>query len=249
MRGAGPGDAPRTVFDDLAKPVPDRPRSVATDRPVHLARVEARTSINTLASAIQSVILPTNWDSVGGPMSISQLGNALIISADANTHSQIEKVLDLFRQRWATLKTVSLRAWWLPLTEDRLNELLTNETNETVGEKAAFGVIDEAAFKKLLTQQGQADAPIGYRATVTCYNGQTVSTVAGDQSVAVLTTTTLSARAANPPVSPAAQTAPAIARFAAGESWPATAGVPHARQTAAHARPRCWRRFAPARFR
>ena len=118
-------------------------------------------------------------------MSISQLGNALIVSADANTHSQIEKLLDLFRQRWGTLKTVSVRAWWLPLTEDRLNELLTNETNGTGGEKAAFGEIDQAAFKKLLAQQGQADAPIGYRATVTCYNGQTVSTVAGDQSVAI----------------------------------------------------------------
>jgi hypothetical protein len=162
--------------------VPDRPQSVATDRPAHLAQVEARTSITTLVSAIQSVISPTNWDSVGGPMSISQLGNALIVSADANTHSQIEKLLDLFRKRWGTLKTVSVRAWWLPLTEDQLNELLANAVD---GEKSAFGVIDEAAFRKLIAAQSQADAPIGYRATVTCYNGQTVSTVAGDQSVAV----------------------------------------------------------------
>jgi hypothetical protein len=106
--------------------VPDRPRTVASDRPTHLAQVEARTSINSLVSAIQSVISPTNWDNVGGPMSISQLGNALIVSADANTHSQIEKLLDLFRQRWGTLKTVSVRAWWLPLTEDQLNSLLTD---------------------------------------------------------------------------------------------------------------------------
>ena len=106
--------------------VPDRPRTVATDRPTHLAQVEARTSISSLVSAIQSVISPTNWDSVGGTMSISQLGNALIVSADANTHSQIEKLLDLFRQRWGTLKTVSVRAWWVPLTDDQLNELLTD---------------------------------------------------------------------------------------------------------------------------
>jgi hypothetical protein len=162
--------------------VPDRPRTVATDRPVHLAQVEARTSINTLVSAIQAVISPTNWDSVGGAMSITQLGNALIVSADANTHSQIEKLLDLFRQRWGTLKTVSVRAWWLPLTEEQLNEFLADGSGD---EKPAFGVIDEAAFKKLLAAQSQTDAPIGYRATVTCYNGQTVGAVAGDQSVAI----------------------------------------------------------------
>jgi hypothetical protein len=162
--------------------VPDRPRTVATDRPAHLAQVEARTSINTLVSAIQAVISPTNWDSAVGPMSISQLGNALIVSADPNTHSQIEKLLDLFRRRWGTLKTVSVRAWWLPLTEDQLNELLTQGANE---EKPAFGVIAEAAFTKLVAAQSQAERPIGYRATVTCYNGQTVSTVAGDQSLAI----------------------------------------------------------------
>jgi hypothetical protein len=162
--------------------VPDRPRTVATDRPTHLAQAEARTSVNTLVSAIQSVISPTNWDSVGGPMSISQLGNALIVSADSNTHSQIEKLLDLFRQRWGTLKTVSVRAWWLPLTEDQLNGLLSEGAG---GEKPAFGVIDETAFKKLIAAQSQTDGPIGYRATVTCYNGQTVGTVAGDQSIAI----------------------------------------------------------------
>jgi hypothetical protein len=162
--------------------VPDRPRTVANDRPAHLAQVEGRTSINTLVSAIQSVISPTNWDSVGGAMSISQLGNALIVSADANTHSQIEKLLELFRQRWGTLKTVSVRAWWLPLTEDQLNSLVAGSGVE---KGSAFGVIDEAAFTKLLEAQSQADGPIGYRATVTCYNGQTVGAVAGDQSVAI----------------------------------------------------------------
>jgi hypothetical protein len=115
-------------------------------------------------------------------MSISQLGNALIVSADANTHSQIEKLLDLFRQRWGTLKTVSVRAWWLPLTDDQLNALVADGGGE---KSSAFGVIDEAAFKKLVTAQSQADGSIGYRATVTCYNGQTVGTIAGDQSLAI----------------------------------------------------------------
>jgi hypothetical protein len=161
--------------------VPDKPRSVQTDRPAHLGQVEARTSINTLVSAIQAVISPSGWDTVGGPMSISQLGNALIVSADANTHSQIEKLLDLFRKRWGTLKTVSVRAWWLPLTEDQLNGLLAGGENE----KPAFGIVDEAAFKKVLDTQKQDGGPAGYRAAITCYNGQTVSAIAGDQSIAV----------------------------------------------------------------
>ncbi|MEX2138550.1 MAG: hypothetical protein WD894_04775 [Pirellulales bacterium] len=163
--------------------VPDRPRTVQTDRPAHLGQVEARTSINNLVGAIQSTISPTNWNAVGGTMSISQLGNALIVSADANTHSQIETLLDLFRERWGTLKTVSVRAWWLPLTENQLNGLLADE--KATEDRPAFGIIDEGRFKKLLDAQQQGDGSIGYRATITCYNGQTVSAVAGDQSVAV----------------------------------------------------------------
>jgi type II secretory pathway component GspD/PulD (secretin) len=163
--------------------VPDRPRTVQNDRPAHLGQVEARTSINNLVSAIQSTISPTNWDAAGGAMSISQLGNALIVSADANTHSQIETLLDLFRKRWGTLKTVSVRAWWLPLTENQLNELLPDE--KAADERLAFGMIDDERFKRLLDAQQQEGGSIGYRAAITCYNGQTVSAVAGDQTVAV----------------------------------------------------------------
>jgi type II secretory pathway component GspD/PulD (secretin) len=162
--------------------VPDKPQSVRTDRPPHLAQFEARTSVSGLVQTIQSVISPTNWDQAGGPMSISQLGNALIVSADTNTHSQIEKLLDLFRKRWGTLKTVSVRAWWVPLTENQLNELVAGAG---AADRLAFGLVDEAAFKKLLDSHRQDNSPSGYRAAITCYNGQTVGAIAGDQTIAV----------------------------------------------------------------
>jgi hypothetical protein len=162
--------------------VPDRPQSVRTDRPMHLAQFEARTSVSGLVQTIQSVISPTNWNLAGGPMSISQLGNALIVSADTNTHAQIEKLLDLFRKRWGTLKTVSVRAWWVPLTEKQLNDLVADDQ---AADRAAFGLVDEAAFQRLLDSQQQGNSPIGYRAAITCYNGQTVGAIAGDQTIAV----------------------------------------------------------------
>jgi hypothetical protein len=165
--------------------VPDRPKSVANPRPTHLAQVEARSSVNNLVSAIQSTISPSSWDSVGGPMSITQFGNALLVSADANTHSQIEKLLDLFNKRWGTLKTVTVQAWWVPLGDDQLAELLSPNQNAPAAAKPPFGVVDEVAFKKLLSAQREANGSTGYRAAITCYNGQTVNTVAGGESLAV----------------------------------------------------------------
>lgn len=139
----------------------------------------ARTSIDDLVQAITSTIAPTSWSEVGGEGSIARLGNALLISAEPKTHEQIESLLTLFRQRWKTLRTVTVRAHWLWLSEPQLATLLP----ERAGDKSSYGVVDEVAWQK--RPQPDPKQGSGYRAVLTCYNGQTVHVLAGGQTLAV----------------------------------------------------------------
>ena len=146
-----------------------------------------RTSMDELIEAISSTIEPTQWDSVGGPCSIARLGTALLISATAPMHEQIENLLDSFRKRWGTLRTISLEADWLWLTKPQLAALLAARQAKP-GEPAAFGLVDEPAWQKLAEPAGKEGAQqrAGYHAVVTCYNGQIAHAVSGGQTVAVV---------------------------------------------------------------
>lgn len=144
-----------------------------------------RTSMDQLIDAITDTINPTSWDEVGGPASIAQLGTTLIISADRNSHDQIEGLLTLFRERWKTLRTISVRAHWLWLDDDQIAALL--EKPEGGAESGPYGLVNEAAWRQLLNRPADEGQPQRrrYRAVVTCYNGQTVHVLSGGQSLAV----------------------------------------------------------------
>jgi hypothetical protein len=148
-----------------------------------------RSSIDDLIKAITTTINPGVWEEVGGPASISSLGNSLIVSADEQTHQQIDTLLDLFRKRWGTLRTVSVRAYWFWLTDAQIAALVpeAEAAKARSGEMPAFGLANPQAWQKHLEQLAQDKAPQrpGYRAVLTCYNGQTVYAIAGGQSLAV----------------------------------------------------------------
>jgi len=139
----------------------------------------ARTSMDELIDAITGTIAPQQWDEVGGSASISRLGTTLLISADPQMHQQIESLLDSFRQRWATLRTISIDAEWRWLTVAQLRSLLAKAPQ--AGRDAAFGLVDQTAWGKLDEKAPVATDPqrAGYHAVVTCYNGQTVHAVSG----------------------------------------------------------------------
>ena len=144
--------------------------------------------MDDLIQAITSTISPSSWDEVGGPGTISRLGNALLISSTRQNHDQIESLLQLFRQRWGTLRTISVRAWWLWLDEAQVAPLLTGGKAPAEGEAVpAFGVVDLQLWDKLIAELAGPDRPaqLGYRASLTCYNGQTVSTQTARQSLLV----------------------------------------------------------------
>ncbi|HVW00364.1 MAG TPA: hypothetical protein VHB77_08490, partial [Planctomycetaceae bacterium] len=86
-----------------------------------------RTSLTDLIQAIKNTISPQSWSEAGGEASISQIGTSLLISADDETHTQIDELLNLFRKRWGTLRTVSVRAQWLWLNDAQLERLLVRD--------------------------------------------------------------------------------------------------------------------------
>jgi hypothetical protein len=148
---AGPSDTPRTSFDDLI-------------------------------DAITSTIEPTNWDHVGGPGSIAPLGNSLLISATPRMHEAITALMDGLRKRWGTLRTISVQADWLWLGDSQVAALLASQ-GEKPAEPRAFGLVNDAAWDSLVKELRQAGDKhqAGYRAVITCYNGQTVHTMSGTQ--------------------------------------------------------------------
>jgi hypothetical protein len=121
---------------------------------------------------------------VGGPATIKSLGASLVVSAPTNIHQQIAALLDLFRKRWGSLRTVSLEAHWLWLTEDQV--AAATAEGKGMNPPAPFGALSEAAWKTLQQQARAEDQKRkNYHAVVTCYNGQTVSTLSGAQRLIV----------------------------------------------------------------
>ena len=86
--------------------------------------------------------------------------------------------MNLFRERWGSLRTVSVIADWVWLTEPQLNALLARDAE-------AFGLVAEDRWQQFRDAPRDPDARSGYSATITCQNGQTVHTLAGGQTLAV----------------------------------------------------------------
>ena len=145
-----------------------------------------RTSLGEIVSTITTAIAPSTWDEAGGSGTIHEVGNSLLISATPQVHRQIEELLNLFRERWRSLRTLSIRACWLWLSDAEFTPLLMSDERAGNDKQASpYGVISADAWKALLAAATGPDAPTGYRVAVTCYNGQMVSAVSSSQSLAV----------------------------------------------------------------
>lgn len=145
-----------------------------------------QTSLTSLIEAIKTTVSPELWQEEGGG-SIAPLGTTMIVSADEDTHQQIDDMLNLFRKRWGTLRTISVQAWWLWLNDTELATLLENPTQpKPAGGIRAFGLVKDDAWKTIIDARQKAGGQkAGWRAAITSYNGQTVHTMSGGQSLLV----------------------------------------------------------------
>lgn len=143
-----------------------------------------RTSMDGLIEVITSTISQDSWDTVGGPASIASIGASLLISADGETHEKISSLFDLFRKRWGTLRTVSVRAHWLWLSEAQVSDALAAD-HKDAGPGAPYGVLADGTWKKLLAAAAEGKKRTPYHAMLTCHNGQTVFTRAGGERLII----------------------------------------------------------------
>ncbi len=160
------------ALTDAARQLPKQ--NGRTERP--------QTSIEDLIEAITSSISPTDWTDVGGTFTIIDLGTVLIVSADEEAHEQIDRLLELLRERWKTLRTVSIRADWLWLTSAEVGGIVLPADKRTT--EQPYGVVDGDKWAIALAATPAAESRPLHAAT-TCYNAQTISLVSGAESAYV----------------------------------------------------------------
>ncbi|MEX2187424.1 MAG: hypothetical protein WD875_11540 [Pirellulales bacterium] len=152
------------------------------------AEIDSQMAIDELIEAIQAAIAPMSWSVVGGDHTITQLGSSLVISTDGETHDQIADFVAALRKNRDAKRTVSVRSYWLWLSDAKLAELVADDAAEGKirDAKHAFGLVDAAAFDKhVAALQKDDEARAGYRSAITCFDGQTVHTASGRQSIVV----------------------------------------------------------------
>ncbi|WP_425618448.1 hypothetical protein NA78x_002153 [Anatilimnocola sp. NA78] len=181
-----PEVAPKPATIDRSRPSTLNQASGMSGAPA----ANVRTSMDSLISTLTSTIDPEGWSDVGGRSTISAVGTSLLISTTTETHAKITGLIDLFRSRWGSLRTISLQANWLWLTPSQLNEAAAlpapDDKTGQAASKVSLHSIKAEAWKKLLAAAAEKPGVgSGYHSVVTCYNGQTVATQAGTQRLVV----------------------------------------------------------------
>lgn len=140
----------------------------------------ARVSVDTLINAITETVSPEDWEDEDGEATINVLGNTLLISATDSMHEQIANLLNLIREHWGKLKTVSVQAYWIKSDPNQVRELLRGtEENRTVGK------VETTKWQSFFEKANQ-DKRIVYSASISGHNGQTLNTVSGRQRMLVV---------------------------------------------------------------
>lgn len=184
MGGGGMGGMGGGFFSVFPNPATALASSIAGQAG---AAGSVKSSQDEMIQVIKETISPDLWKEGG---KITKLGNAFVISADDDTHQQIESLLNLFRARWGTLRTISVRAWWLSLSAAEIRTLLDSPTEKVTDDgPVVFGLVGDKAWGEILQiwqQPAGNDAHrLKYQATLTCYNGQTVNAQSGSQGLTV----------------------------------------------------------------
>jgi hypothetical protein len=126
---------------------------------------------DSLIDLITSTIMPTTWDSVGGPGSIMPANGTLVISQTQAVHEEIENLLANLRAAIPGLRAVTIRAVWLQLDLKQLDQLLH-------GQSGKAGIDRNALYE-------MAGKTKGYLGAITCLSGQTVHIASGRSRTAI----------------------------------------------------------------
>ena len=127
--------------------------------------------MNQLVDAITAIVDPDTWDEVGGAGSISPVGGALAIRQTPAVQAKVQEFLQELQRESGTLRPLTIRAQWLWLNHDQLNQLRGGGEAKNAG---AAHAVDRAALAALPADTRR------YAGEITCFNGQTVHIVSGE---------------------------------------------------------------------
>ncbi len=133
----------------------------APKKPSRRDGIALRLTVDDVLEIIGSNIQPDSWDSVGGSGHISYAAGLLVVSQSAECHQQIGQLLDNLRKQGATVNSLTIRAYWVA-TEDISSMLIDHRT------------LDRKKLVERVAKQGAM-------AQISCFDGQTVYLVAGNE--------------------------------------------------------------------
>ena len=123
-----------------------------------------RYTLHDVVMAIMTAIEPQSWREMGGPGSIVQLGGNLVVTQTAEVHQEVQDFIEILRQESGPVRTVTVRAYWLPVTGEIAEDLLAGGNGTQ---------LDRETVAKLAGSAG------AYHGQITCFDGQTVHIVSG----------------------------------------------------------------------
>ncbi len=136
----------------------------------------AQVSMMQLVDAIKETVEPEEWGKGSNEAKIKFLGNTLLISATTDMHSQITNLLNLFRNHWGRLRTVSVHAYWIRADSLELSKLISDPD----AKKTGAGVVDDKLWKDFLIKAKEENR-LAYSAAMTGHNNQTLHALSGKQ--------------------------------------------------------------------
>ena len=135
-----------------------------------------RPTPNKLIEVIQETI-PGEWKS--GKEKITWIGSSLIVSALPETHTSLQRLLDLLQKRWNARVTFQVRLDWIWISQEESMQL--EKIKPMDGTKGSFAIDREELDKWIGTLPKNEDRPHTISARLQCYNGQSISWVSGSQ--------------------------------------------------------------------
>ena len=136
----------------------------------------AQVSMTQLVAAIQETVEPEIWSREHDNAKIQYIGNTLLITATDDMHMQINNLLNLFREHWGKLRTVSVQTYWIRAASGAAADLLDTESQESIG----AGVVSPEKWQPFL-DEARSEKRFAYSATLTGHNNQTLHALSGRQ--------------------------------------------------------------------
>ena len=136
----------------------------------------AQVTMKQLVATIEETVKPEMWGESPTSARVKFLGNTLLITATEEMHTQINHLLNLFREHWGKRRTVSVQTWWIRSGHGATSELVDQDTTKKIG----AGVVPEDRWNDFFKAAKEAKK-VTYSATLTGHNNQTLHAVSGKQ--------------------------------------------------------------------